>query len=68
MNGIERPLDLLNDCKGKDVIVELKEDERDITGILYAFDININVVIEADEKGLMFIRGDSVRTVRPKKQ
>jgi len=69
MKAIERPLDLLNGSKGKKVILRLKND-RTISGILLAFDININLVLddaqEADTKlGLMFIRGDSVIYVSP---
>jgi small nuclear ribonucleoprotein len=45
VNGIERPLDLLNQSKGKEVIVELKGG-RQFVGTLLAFDIHINVVLD----------------------
>lgn len=66
MNGIERPLDLLNQCKGHDVIVCVKDKEAGIEGKLYAFDIHINLVIESKDKGMTFVRGDIVETIKPK--
>ena len=42
-NGIERPLDLLNNAKGKEVLVYLKGDKQ-FAGTLLAFDIHINLV------------------------
>ena len=44
-NGIERPLDLLNDSKGKEVLVHLKGDKQ-FVGTLLAFDIHINLVLD----------------------
>lgn len=66
---IERPLDLLNSSKGKKIILQLKND-RQISGTLLAFDININVVLDNAKDGetslgLMFIRGDSVIYISP---
>lgn len=71
---IERPLDLLNNSKGKEVIVQLKMN-RQISGELLAFDININLVLDNAKElengemkkklGLTFIRGDSVIYVSP---
>ena len=69
INQIERPLDLLNQSKGKKVLVFLKGDKT-ISGTLIAFDIHINLVLEnsknvQDSKslGLMFIRGDTIEYV-----
>lgn len=71
----ERPLDALNAARNKRVIVELKS-KRQIVGILKAFDIHINIVLddaeERDENGQMvrklgnvFIRGDMIVLVSP---
>ena len=43
VNGIERPLDLLNVSKGKEILVHLKNDKQ-FSGTLLAFDIHVNVV------------------------
>lgn len=56
--GIERPLDFLNQCKGKQILVKLNNG-RDVSGTLLAFDIHINLVMETN-KELGFIRGDNV--------
>ena len=74
VNGIERPLDLLNSSKGKEVIVQLKND-RQFVGVLQAFDIHINVVLEDAEEhvdnevkrklGVIFIRGDTITVISP---
>ncbi|MGB9675519.1 MAG: LSM domain-containing protein [Candidatus Nanoarchaeia archaeon] len=74
-NSIERPLDLLNDAKGKRVLVETKA-KKQIIGTLKAFDIHINVVLgDAEERneegqitrkiGDVFIRGDMIVLVAP---
>lgn len=65
--GIDRPLDLLNSLKNKTVIVERKgKDSLPVIGILLAFDIHINLVIETDSVPI-FIRGDIVETVMSNK-
>ena len=72
---IERPLDALNAARNKRVIVELKS-KKQIVGVLKAFDIHINIVLdeaeERDENGQMarklgnvFIRGDMIVLVSP---
>lgn len=73
-NGIERPLDLLNMSKGKEVIVQLKSD-RQVVGTLKAFDIHINVVVDNAKElvggavqknlGLVFLRGDTIIYISP---
>lgn len=73
-NGIERPLDLLNASKGKEVIVQLKSD-RQIVGTLKAFDIHINIVVDNAKEmvngaahrslGLVFLRGDTIIYISP---
>jgi small nuclear ribonucleoprotein (snRNP)-like protein len=73
-NGIERPLDLLNTSKGKEVLVHLKGDKY-FVGTLLAFDIHINLVLdnvkemhEGEVKkslGLTFLRGDTIIYISP---
>tara|TARA_Y100000310_G_C20403409_1_gene678508 strand:+ start:527 stop:769 length:243 start_codon:yes stop_codon:yes gene_type:complete len=73
-NGIERPLDLLNLSKGKEVIVYLKNDKQ-FVGVLKAFDIHINIVLENAKEmqngeikkslGLTFLRGDTIIFISP---
>ena len=73
-NGIERPLDLLNNSKGKEVLVQLKGD-RQFVGTLVAFDIHINLVLDNTKEmndgevrrsiGLTFLRGDTIIFVSP---
>ena len=72
--AIERPLDLLNNSKGKRVLVELKNG-RTFVGKLVAFDIHINCVFEDAEEmengetkrkiGDMFLRGDTIILISP---
>ncbi|MEK6858734.1 MAG: LSM domain-containing protein [Nanoarchaeota archaeon] len=73
-NSIERPLDLLNASRGKEVIVHLKGDKQ-FVGTLRAFDIHINVVLDntkemhegqmARNLGLVFLRGDTIIYISP---
>ncbi len=73
-NSIERPLDLLNQSRGKEVIVQLKND-RQFVGTLRAFDIHINVVLDNTKEmhngehkknlGLVFLRGDTIIYISP---
>lgn len=60
-NAVERPLDLLNLLRGKDVLVVL-DDDKEIGGELLAFDIHINLVLKIGNN-LKFIRGDSIKIV-----
>jgi len=74
VNGIERPLDLLNASKGKDVLVALKGDKH-FVGTLLAFDIHVNVVLDNAKEmhegevkrnlGLTFLRGDTIIFISP---
>ncbi len=74
VNGVERPLDVLNNAKGKEVLVQLKNN-RQMVGTLLAFDIHINVVLDNakeilnDENrrniGLTFLRGDTIIFISP---
>jgi len=74
VNGIERPLDLLNESKGKEILIELK-DNKQLVGTLLAFDIHINIVLDNAKEienneakksiGLAFIRGDTIIYISP---
>ncbi|MFH1501040.1 MAG: LSm family protein [archaeon] len=74
VNGIERPLDLLNSSKGKEILVQLKNDKQ-LVGTLLAFDIHINVVLDNAKEmqnnevkrsiGLTFLRGDTIIFISP---
>ncbi len=69
MAEIQRPLDALNESKGKRVLVELKNGTK-YNGVLNAFDMHINIVLsDADQivngevkrrLGRLFIRGDTI--------
>jgi len=69
-----RPLDALNNARNKRVIVELKNGAQ-IIGLLKAFDIHINVVLDdAEERhqgelkrklGNVFLRGDTIILISP---
>ncbi len=72
--SIERPLDVLNNARNKKVIIELKNGKQ-LVGILKAFDIHINTVLENTEEkengatkrklGSAFIRGDTIIMISP---
>ena len=74
VNGIERPLDLLNESKGKEIMIEVK-DGRQLVGTLLAFDIHINIVIDNTKEivdneikrsfGLSFVRGNTILWISP---
>ena len=74
VNGIDRPLDLLNSAKGKEIIVQLKNGKQ-FVGTLLAFDIHINVVLDNAKEvengeqttsyGLIFLRGDTIIFISP---
>jgi len=74
VDGIERPLDLLNKARGKEVLVQLKN-EKQFVGTLLAFDIHINIVMDNVKEienneikrsiGLTFLRGDTIIFISP---
>ncbi|MFH1325636.1 MAG: LSM domain-containing protein [archaeon] len=74
VNGIERPLDLLNSSKNREVLVNLKGDKQ-FVGTLLAFDIHINLVLDNTKEmqnnevkrniGLTFLRGDTIIFISP---
>ena len=63
MNGVDRPLDLLTQLKGKNIIVTL-QNGKEVKAVLYAFDIHINLALEIEGKP-KFIRGDNVESIDP---
>lgn len=74
VNGIERPLDLLNQSKGKEVLIQLKGNQQ-FVGTLLAFDMHINVALDNAKEmesgevkkniGLTFLRGDTIIYISP---
>ena len=74
VNGVERPLDLLNQSKGKEVLIQLKGDKQ-FVGKLLAFDMHINVALDNAKEvqngevkkniGLTFLRGDTIIFISP---
>ena len=73
MTEDSRPLDALNQSKGKRVILSLKSGEE-ITGVLNAFDLHLNLWLEDAEKrndgkttklGTIVIRGDNILFISP---
>lgn len=74
MESENRPLDALNRARGHRVMVELKNGKQFI-GVLKAFDIHINTVLEnAEERvegettrklGTVFLRGDTIILISP---
>jgi len=72
MKTIERPLDFLNEKRNNPVIVKLNSG-FEVSGVLLAFDIHINLVIDnasivdnsgkVKKVGRQFIRGDSINFV-----
>ena len=72
-NDSSRPLDVLDQAKGKRVILRLKNG-GDITGILKAFDLHLNIWMEdAEERkeekivklGSVLVRGDTIIYASP---
>ncbi len=68
-----RPLDVLDKAKEKRVIIKLKNGVE-ITGVLQAFDLHLNVWLEdAEERkddaqiklGTVLIRGDTIIYISP---
>ncbi len=72
---MERPIDVLNNAKGKRVLIKLKRGPE-ISGILYAMDLHLNMWLENAEQvdqetkvklGTILIRGDNILYVSPEK-
>lgn len=72
---MERPIDVLNNAKGKRVLIKLKKG-MEISGILQAMDLHLNMWLESaemiseDQKiklGTTLVRGDNILYVSPEK-
>ena len=68
---INRPLDIINQSKGKRVCVEMKNGKI-YKGVLVAWDAHPNLVLEDVEEldtgkkySWIFLRGDNVSCVKP---
>jgi small nuclear ribonucleoprotein (snRNP)-like protein len=68
-----RPIDVLEKARGKKVIVRLKNGS-DITGMLQAFDLHLNIWLENTEEtkngsvtklGSAIVRGDTIVLISP---
>lgn len=72
MAEITRPLDGLNEAKGKRVVVDLKN-KKQIIGKLVTFDVHPNIVLNDAEEwedgemkrklGKVFVRGDMIISI-----
>ena len=72
---MERPIDVLNNAKGKRVLIKLKRG-TEIAGILQAMDLHLNMWLEDAEQtendkktklGTILVRGDNILFVSPEK-
>ena len=72
---MERPIDVLNNAKGKRVLIKLKRGPE-ISGILQAMDLHLNMWLENAEQiseeqktklGTILVRGDNILYVSPEK-
>ncbi|HLD85802.1 MAG TPA: LSm family protein [archaeon] len=72
---MERPIDVLNNAKGKRVLIKLKKG-AEISGILQAMDLHLNMWLESAEQttdeekiklGTVLVRGDNILYVSPEK-
>jgi small nuclear ribonucleoprotein len=72
---MDRPIDVLNNAKGKRVLVKLKKG-MEISGVLQALDLHLNMWIENAEQigeekrtklGTILVRGDNILYVAPEK-
>ena len=72
---MDRPIDVLNNAKGKRVLIRLKKGEE-ISGILQALDLHLNMWLDDAEQiteenkiklGTLLVRGDNIIYVSPEK-
>lgn len=57
-----KPFDFLIECKGKNIIIELKN-SKSVEGKLITFDLNGNFLLEINDE-TAFYRGDNILSVR----
>jgi len=69
----DRPIDVLNEAKGKRVLIRLKNGTK-IAGILQALDLHLNMWLDEAEEirddkktklGIILVRGDNIILVSP---
>ncbi len=69
----DRPIDVLNEAKGKRVLIRLKNGDK-IAGILQALDLHLNMWLDdaeeiGDDKktklGVILVRGDNIIIASP---
>ena len=72
---MERPIDVLNNAKGKRVLIKLKNG-TEISGQLQAMDLHLNMWLESADQtfndkttklGTGLVRGDNILYVSPEK-
>jgi len=72
---MERPIDVLNNAKGKRVLIKLKKG-TEISGILQALDLHLNMWLDNADQisegetiklGTILVRGDNILYVSPEK-
>lgn len=72
---MERPIDVLNNAKGRRVLIKLKNG-TEIAGVLQAMDLHLNMWIESADQtfndkttklGTVLVRGDNILYVSPEK-
>ncbi|MBI4019062.1 MAG: small nuclear ribonucleoprotein [Candidatus Aenigmarchaeota archaeon] len=72
---MERPIDVLNNAKGKRVLIKLKNG-TEISGQLQAMDLHLNMWLESADQtfndkttklGTVLVRGDNILYVSPEK-
>ncbi len=73
---MERPIDVLNNAKGKRVLIKLKKG-TEISGLLQALDLHLNMWLENADQisegetvklGTVLVRGDNILYVSPEKR
>ncbi|MEM7826871.1 MAG: LSm family protein [Candidatus Aenigmatarchaeota archaeon] len=73
MRILERPIDVLNNAKGKRVLIKLKNG-TEISGILQAMDLHLNMWLNDAEQitnkekttlGTVLVRGDNILFASP---
>ena len=73
---MDRPIDVLNNAKGKRVLIKLKKGPE-ISGILQALDLHLNMWLENADQisegetvklGTVLVRGDNILYVSPEKR